>query len=57
MSLEDKIASLRSKLSEMEKMYNSKCQETTLAIEEKDKQLFSLELEISVLKDEMSETL
>jgi hypothetical protein len=57
MSLEDELASLRSKLSELEKIYNSKCQEAVLAIEEKEKQLFSLGLEISVLKDEMSEKL
>jgi hypothetical protein len=57
MSLEDELASLRSKLSELEKIYNSKCQEAVLAIEEKEKQLFLLGLEISVLKDEMSEKL
>ncbi|KAF3329142.1 nuclear-pore anchor isoform X2 [Carex littledalei] len=56
-SLEDEVTSLRSKLSELEKMYNSKCQEFASAIEEKDKQLFSLGLEISVLKDEISEKL
>ncbi|KAJ4756884.1 Nuclear-pore anchor [Rhynchospora pubera] len=54
-SLEDEVASLRSKLSELEEIYQSKCQEAASAIEEKDKQLFSLGLDISVLKDEITE--
>ncbi|XP_078175227.1 nuclear pore anchor isoform X2 [Carex rostrata] len=55
--LEDEVTSLRSKLSELEKIYNSKCQEAASEMEEKDKQLFSLGLEISVLKNEISEKL
>lgn len=57
MSLGDEVTSLRTKLSELEKIYESKCQDASTAIEEKDKQIFSLGLEISVLKDEISEKL
>lgn len=51
------MTSLRIKLSELEKIYNSKCQEAASEMEEKDKHLFSLGLEISVLKNEISEKL
>jgi len=56
-ALEDEIAKLRDKLSDMEKSYVMKCEETAIAIESKEKQITSLMNEISVLRTEISERL
>jgi len=55
--LEDEIAKLRDKLSDMEKRYVMKCEETAIVIESKEKQITSLMNEISVLRTEISERL
>ena len=55
--MEDEIAKLRDKLSDMEKRYVMKCEETAIAIESKEKQITSLMNEISVLRTEISERL
>ncbi|KAG2653926.1 nuclear-pore anchor-like isoform X2 [Panicum virgatum] len=56
-ALEDEIAKLRDKLSDMEKSYAMKCEETAIVIESKEKQITSLMNEISVLRTEISERL
>ncbi|KAJ1280991.1 hypothetical protein BS78_04G274600 [Paspalum vaginatum] len=54
-ALEDEIAKLRDKLSEMEKSYVVKCEEAASMIESKEKQITSLMNEISVLRIEVSQ--
>nr|CAB3451048.1 unnamed protein product [Digitaria exilis] len=56
-ALEDEIAKLRDKLSDMEKSYVMKCEEAASAIESKEKQITSLMNEISVLRTEVSQRL
>ncbi|CAL5055819.1 unnamed protein product [Urochloa decumbens] len=56
-ALEDEIAKLRDKLSDMEKSYVMKCEEAASAIESKEKQITSLMDEISVLRTEVSQRL
>ncbi|OEL20957.1 Nuclear-pore anchor, partial [Dichanthelium oligosanthes] len=52
-TLEDEIAKLRDKLSDMEKSYVTKCEEAASAIESKEKQITSLMNEISLLRIEV----
>ncbi|TVU28462.1 hypothetical protein EJB05_19979 [Eragrostis curvula] len=54
-ALEDEIAKLRDKLSEMEKSYVIKCDEAARVIESKEKQATSFMNEISVLRTEISQ--
>ncbi|KAL6633570.1 hypothetical protein ACP70R_026241 [Stipagrostis hirtigluma subsp. patula] len=54
-ALEDEIAILRDKLSEMEKSYVIKCNEAANAIEAKEKHITSLMNDISVLRNEVSQ--
>lgn len=54
-ALEDEIAKLRDKLSEMERSYVIKCEEAANVIESKEKQITSLMNEISVLRIEVSQ--
>ncbi|TKW41528.1 hypothetical protein SEVIR_1G322200v4 [Setaria viridis] len=56
-ALEDEIAKLRDKLSDMEKSYVMKCEEAASAIESKEKQITSLMNEISVLRTDVSQRL
>ncbi|KAF8729494.1 hypothetical protein HU200_017432 [Digitaria exilis] len=56
-ALEDEIAKLRDKLSDMEKSYVMKCEEAASVIESKEKQITSLMNEISVLRTEVSQRL
>ncbi|XP_062220247.1 nuclear-pore anchor-like [Phragmites australis] len=54
-ALEDEIAKLRDKLSEMEKSYVMKCEGAANGMESKEKQITSLMNEISVLRTEVSQ--
>ncbi|PNT69655.1 hypothetical protein BRADI_3g59627v3 [Brachypodium distachyon] len=54
-SLEDEIAKLRSKLSEMDKSYVMKCEEAANAIEAKEKDITALMSDISILRNELSQ--
>ncbi|KAL6912153.1 hypothetical protein ACP4OV_000958 [Aristida adscensionis] len=54
-NLEGDIATLRDKLSEMEKSYAMKCQEAANAIEAKEKHITSLMNDISDLRNEVSQ--
>ena len=53
--MEDEIAKLRDKLSEMEKSYVMKCEGAANGMESKEKQITSLMNEISVLRTEVSQ--
>ncbi|KAK3159063.1 hypothetical protein QOZ80_2AG0145200 [Eleusine coracana subsp. coracana] len=54
-AMEDEIAKLQNKLSEMEESYVIKCEEAAGVLESKEKQITSLMNEISVLRTEISQ--
>ncbi|CAM0944242.1 unnamed protein product [Alopecurus aequalis] len=54
-SLEDEIAKLRNNMSEMEKSYVMKCEETASAIEAKEKDITTLMNDIAVLRNEVTQ--
>ncbi|KAM0927210.1 hypothetical protein ACQ4PT_003280 [Festuca glaucescens] len=56
-SLEDEIANLRNKLSEMEKSYVMKCEEAASAIEAKEKDITTLTNDIAILRNELTQKL
>jgi nucleoprotein TPR len=53
--LEDEIANLRNKLSEMEKSYVMKCEEAASAIEAKEKDITTLMNDIASLRNELTQ--
>ncbi|KAM0835139.1 hypothetical protein ACQ4PT_063130 [Festuca glaucescens] len=54
-NLEDEIANLRNKLSDMEKSYVMKCEEAASAIEAKEKDITTLMNDIAILRNELTQ--